>query len=218
MWREPSDIPDTCFTGVRTCNCGGMKMNQCKINQLVQTFEDAVHEIFMDNLVFAFIFGSVAKGRYKKTSDIDMFVCTMNKPSAKQKADFFEFYMRMHQEYGFFPDKEYPGELVSLEFLQKNIEYIKNWIPHREIRTYREFEAVFWTAVLAEQKLAVVDGMSVLQNMEEKCNRLVKKWKRMVASVKTASDLDELSLLEVLTREGCKFLVRHRPEYGDFWK
>lgn len=193
-------------------------MNQCKINQLVQTFEDAIHEIFKDNLVFAFIFGSVAKGRHKKTSDIDMFVCTVKEPSAEQKSDFFELYMRMHQKYGFTPDEEYPGELVSLEFLLKNIEYIQNWIPHREIRTYREFEAVFWMAVLAEQKLASVGKMSVLQNMEEECGRLVKEWKRMVASVKTASDLDELSLLEVLTREGCKFLVQHRPEDRDFWK
>lgn len=191
-------------------------MNQHVMDHFVHTFEDGISKIFNGNLAFAFVFGSVAKRRDKKTSDIDMFVCTMNEPNTKQKADFFEFYMRMHQEYGFTPDEEYPGELVSVEFLQKNIEYIQNWIPHKDIDTYREFEAIFWTAVLAEQKIAVVDKISVLQNMEGRCNRLVNAWKRIATSGKIAFDISEHSLLEVLTHEGYQFLVQHRPKGEDF--
>lgn len=186
-------------------------MTRCEINRLEKTFEDGVSKIFQDNLAIAFVFGSVAKGREKKSSDIDMFICTVEEPSVKQKEDFINFYMKLHKEYGFVPDMEYPGEVVSMEFLHKNIDHIWDWIPYKEITTYREFEAVFWTAVLAEQKIAVVDKLSVLRDLEYRCNALVKKWKHMAAS-ETVSDIDERSLLDVLTSAGCQFLVQHRPE------
>lgn len=186
-------------------------MNQNEMKRFERTFMDETAQIFGDNLAFAFVFGSIAKGREKKGSDIDMFVCTEEEPSNQQKDDFFNFYMKLHNEYGLIPDMEYPGEVVSLEFLHKNIAHIQSWIPHSEIATYREFEAVFWTAVLAERKIAVVDKLSVLCDLECRCNALVKKWKRMAAS-ETVSDIDERSLLDVLTSAGCQFLVQHRPE------
>ena len=186
-------------------------MNQNEMKRLERAFKDEISKIFGDNLAFAFVFGSVAKCQEKKGSDIDMFICTAEEASTQQKEDFFNFYMKLHEEYNLTPDVEYPGEVVSWEFLRKNIDHIHNWIPHKKINTYREFEAVFWTAVLAEQKIAVVDRLSALRDLECRCNALVKKWKRMAAS-EIVSDIDERSLLDVLTSAGCQFLVQHRPE------
>lgn len=193
-------------------------MDQTVRKNLAERFQTKVKCIFNDNLCFAFIFGSVAKGREERSSDIDMFICTVNELSMQQKTDFFNFYMNMHHEYGLNPDEEYPGEIVNLEFLMKNIDFVQTWVPHKEIKTYREFESVFWTAVLDEKKMAVTGDLAVLRNLEAHCNSMVKKWKRAVATGNVKYDIDELSLLDVLTREGYQFLVQHRPEVEDFLK
>lgn len=186
-------------------------MNTRKRKELEKIFCAEVGRIFEGNLCFAFIFGSVANNKENIRSDIDMFVCTMEEPNALQQKMFNEFYMKMHCDYGFVPDNEYPGEVVSLRFLQKSIDYIKEWSPQPKIKTYREFEAVFWTAVLAEKKIAVIQiADNVLSTLEKQCGELVLKWKLMVTNKVLSNDIYVSSLLEVLKNEGYKFLEQHR--------
>lgn len=187
-------------------------------NVVVKEFQTTIPYIFKGNLCFAFIFGSVAKEKETDASDIDMFVCTINEPSMQQKTDFNKFYMSMHQYYGCKPDEEYPGEVVSLDVLTQNINYIEKWVPQKVISTYREFEAIFWTAVMAEKKIAIIDKREVLDDMVNRCYDIVKGWKVKVSSRQFNTLLDELSLLEVLTEEGYQFSEQHRTELEDTWE
>lgn len=186
-------------------------MEYIRRKQLYCTFRSEVERIFESNLCFAFIFGSVSKGCEKATSDIDMFVCVDGEPSMQQRVDFLSLYMELHRAYGMVPDWEYPGELLSLESLLDNLDYIQNWTPYPKIETYREFEAVFFSAVLSETKAAVVQRNISLLDLEERCKVLARKWKMEVANGSVNCDIEALSLLEVLTCAGCVFLEQHRP-------
>ena len=186
-------------------------------DQLALAFTKGVAEIFKDNLAFAFIFGSVAKGKEKDTSDIDIFVCSKTKASAQQMKAFNDFYMNLHEEYGFYPDMEYPGEVVDLEFLDLNLDFIKNWNPCREqrkIRSYRCFEAIFWTAVLAEEKMAVSQRTDDLKDMEAKCKYMVETWKNTILG--REKEYAGMSLLDILSLHGYSFMDTHRPEIYRF--
>ncbi|MDN5247729.1 MAG: aldehyde dehydrogenase family protein [Wolbachia endosymbiont of Tyrophagus putrescentiae] len=80
-------------------------------------FIDGVKGIFGKGVLFAFIFGSVAKGTFEKDkSDIDTLVCT-RKEDKKSNECFLEFMEKLHLKYGFKPDEDYPSEIVSYHTL-----------------------------------------------------------------------------------------------------
>lgn len=135
--------------------------NASLFDRIEHDFRGKVIEIFgHDNVVCAFIFGSVAKKlAITGKSDIDTFVCLKARSVVKERV-FIEWSKSWQKNHGFIPDNVYPSEIVTLEQLEEalspeNLEQI-----HLSLDSNAEhiFDTVIWAQIINDKKLAFVGG------------------------------------------------------------
>jgi hypothetical protein len=89
-------------------------MNTNRHEDKAQFLIDCALRIFEDNLLFAFIGGSVAAGIHKRQSDIDVFVTTKS-PNYSQEVQFARLMRRVHMEMKLSFD--HYGEILDIDTL-----------------------------------------------------------------------------------------------------
>jgi polymorphic toxin system nucleotidyltransferase-like protein len=67
-----------------------------------------------DELVAAFVYGSVASGRRKPGSDIDCFVLTRDELTPQRRTQIASGFTELQLALGFTPDPDYPVEVFSV--------------------------------------------------------------------------------------------------------
>lgn len=116
---------------------------------LKEIYRNEITRIFSDNLIYSFIFGSFVKNKKNRFNDIDIFICVEHRDN-KQINEFLRFYFFTHYLFGFKPDIDYPGEIVTMKEIQtllcKNIS-IKNTMISKE-----EFDYIFYNQILNDKK------------------------------------------------------------------
>lgn len=144
-------------------------------------------ETFKDNLVFAFIFGSIASSTFQHNkSDMDTFVCLKKE---EEKIRYFVSEVKvLHEKFNLKVDDDYPSEIVEYSTLIEEIYHLYyqlygiNYNPWLDNEKYdcrflvkfeccsnKIYDIVFWSAIIATgAKIALIkkDNNSLRQLKE----------------------------------------------------
>ncbi len=185
-------------------------------------FKRQIINIFGNNVEFAFIFGSIAKGIFQiQKSDIDTFVCLKTNDLQKVR-DFEEWIISFQYQLNLSPDLKYPSEIVTYQFLEsviKNLEDIRVAFSYSDLSV---FDRIFWVCILSSfrRKQAFIggkEGRIKLSNLVKKFRPYPKKWGEQfiklfdqneevpVSIQKHYQNLDKQAIREKLT----KLLAEH---------
>lgn len=137
-------------------------------------FKTNMTQIFSNDLLFSFIFGSYAKNRQKQTSDVDMFGCVDNiNDNTLEK--FKEWYFKFHYKYGLFPDFVYPGEIITREKLEDIINKNKD-IEFNLANSSAVFDSIFYTQILTDKKTSFIGNERLLLQYEIQLKKYIPDW------------------------------------------
>lgn len=104
------------------------------INQKIYSdFKKGITSIFRENLLFGFLCGGIAKGLSTNKSDIDMFICLKKNIKNKEKKEFLDWYKKMHYNYGYKCDEKFPGEIMTIDVLNKTLTKTKHSLKNKNI-------------------------------------------------------------------------------------
>lgn len=184
--------------------------------KLSKEFIDLVKESFKYNVIFAFIFGSIADGCATDKSDIDSFIC-VKKKDKDQVSDFKKGINRLHKKFELKIDHDYPFELVEYTTLLEESYHLyyqlygENYISCMDDAKFncsflidfkcsnrREYDVTFWVPVIAEsKKIALVNKDKVL------LSNLITETQEVTAAIKkeiiqNIESVKEANLPEVL--------------------
>lgn len=142
------------------------------------SFKFKVKEIFQENLIFGFIFGSIAKRTAKfwtnKSSDLDTFIY-LKEHNPDQEVSFKKWLVKFQWECGLSPDFDYKTEIVTSQELEDSIGYLAGRSLDLNYNSEKKFDAMIWLAALADKKLAVVGNKKQLSILTKNTNKELKR-------------------------------------------
>lgn len=140
-------------------------------------------KIFGQNLVFGFICGGFAKGYADDTHDVDLFVCVETNDEAAYDA-YLDWYIGLHLRFGFPPDLDYPGEVVTLDRLRELLDIQSNFkIESLVVKSIWIKKSIIWADMFSGRITAIVgssDGLDILESFRVLCRPYPERWKREV--------------------------------------
>ena len=152
-------------------------VEETTVEKISDEFKQKTKEIFQENLVFAFIFGGIAKGYAKDVShDIDMFICLSDRNN-EQESKFRAFYFAIHNKFNLTPDYTDPGEVVSLSELKNSLFLLENMKISPVMKAYKEYEAIVWGDVFAGKIISPVGNIKLLESIQQQCATYPDKWR-----------------------------------------
>ncbi|MBR9984053.1 MAG: hypothetical protein MUP48_00585 [Wolbachia endosymbiont of Homalodisca vitripennis] len=105
-----------------------------------------------------------------------MFVCLKSRDSNQEEA-FKEFYIELHEKYGFAKDDIDPGEVTTYDNLESSLKRLENLKIRFTIETYEEYESIVWGDVFAGKIIAQVGNIKLLHKIQSKCSKYPEKWR-----------------------------------------
>lgn len=114
--------------------------------EILRSFSKKIVEFFGNELIFGFLCGSIIKKECSQESDIDMFICVKQK---KHTTVFFDWYHKIHAQYGLKADQEFPGEIMELNILDYKLRLTKNATPTRFIIDANIYDGIIWAGMLS---------------------------------------------------------------------
>lgn len=134
-------------------------------------YEKMIKRIFFDNLYFSFVFGSYAKSKQKTSSDLDIFICTLEN-NTEITNQFREWYFKFHYMYGLTPDFCYPGEIITKEKLEHIIATNKDIIFSLN-NSSDIFDSIFYTQIFSDKKAMTCGNVNDLLNYEKRMKQFI---------------------------------------------
>lgn len=187
----------------------------CRVQQ---KFYDKIKIHFSDNLHFAFIFGSFAKGYAKQDHDIDMFICLKQRDLLKER-QFIIWSKNLHLQYGLKPDIQYPAEIMTLTDLNEAISYIDVVELELKNNSQKLFDYTTWIQILADKKIAMMGDLQLLNELSIKCQQFPELWKKQILT-KLQSQDPLFFLKRVISFEQNNSIVNNSPDerpYNDYY-
>jgi predicted nucleotidyltransferase len=142
-------------------------------------FQRAAQEIFGDNLSFAFIFGSFAKGYGAQMHDIDTFVC-LHKKEMSSMHRYLSWLADQHNFFGLPIDHDYPAEIVDMFDLNRMLTRLPDVSLKLTGNSSEVFDYAVWAQVLSEEKKFDVGNRGVADFFKEECAPYPEKWHKQV--------------------------------------
>lgn len=134
---------------------------------------------FGSNLVFGFVFGSVAKRRATHRSDIDTMV-VLHRTDEEQTEHYLCWLRQYHQEVNMKVDYTYPVEIVTRQFLDECLASLERITMNIESTDPQTLDIVVWVEVLTGVKRGIVGDINLLFAYAKKVGKYPKIWKRQV--------------------------------------
>ncbi len=143
--------------------------------KLLDAFEKGINQIFSDEMIFAFISGSVARKKENPHSDIDMFIVVEYIDQAALN-HFREWYTKIHETFALVPDMEYPGEVVSDANLHNSLRMVIHTHPTKIITAKELYDGIVWAGMLISPNVGFMGSKRVFELHKEKAFEICKKW------------------------------------------
>ncbi|MCK9273262.1 nucleotidyltransferase domain-containing protein [Candidatus Gracilibacteria bacterium] len=170
-----------------------MKLNGKKTQEIIAQFKQQIENV--PNVCFAYIGGSVARKEASTTSDIDFFVCIEGEISKQDVELFKEWYFSIHAEFHLSPDKEYPGEIMSISVLDSALERSASSKLRRTVRKGVLFDGVVWSGMLSGAKVGFVGNINKYEKRRKISKLILHKWRD---SIKVTDDLYLKHFIKIL--------------------
>jgi aldehyde dehydrogenase (NAD+) len=142
-------------------------------------FKKTVVEIFAEDLIFAYIFGSYARNREKSYSDVDTFICVKKKSPEKIKK-YILWIFNLCEVFGKIPDFNYPAEIVEIEELKNAIKLLPQLTLSAGGNPSRSYDMLVWTHSLSHYKIGIVKNENIPNGWEaifpENSSRILKSF------------------------------------------
>jgi hypothetical protein len=117
-----------------------------------------------------------------------VFVC-LKTIDQRQVAQFHDWYFELHDRFGLKPDCNDPGEVVTHDNLIEKLEFAERIAVRRCFRSYYAYEAIVWTDLLSDRKLAVTGDEVAVALYELRCWRLMRRWRLELLELARVSDM-----------------------------
>lgn len=149
-----------------------LQSNKNRLKKILYSeYEKMIKRIFFNNLYFSFVFGSYAKSKQKTSSDLDIFICTLEN-NTDITNQFREWYFKFHYMYGLTPDFCYPGEIITKEKLEHIIATNKDIIFGLN-NSSDIFDSIFYTQIFSDRKAMTCGNINDLLNYEKRMKQFV---------------------------------------------
>jgi predicted nucleotidyltransferase len=129
-------------------------------------FQEAVPQIFGDQLVFAYIFGSFAIEKDKRYSDIDTLVCVHNK-QADHLEQYLEWLFQVHELFGRIIDFKYPTEIVAFAELRAAINRLATIELSAIQNEVAKYDAMVWCHSLSQPWVGAIASENIPEDWKE---------------------------------------------------
>ncbi len=141
-----------------------------------EDFRRNIVSIFNGNLMFAFVFGSFAKGYGAIGHDLDTFVCLLEHDPVAEQA-YLAWLAAKHGELGFRVDTAYPAEIVTVAELDQMLAELPDVALMLTGNPPKVYDYVVWTQVLSDQKLHLIGNTDTVLQYARTCGPYPQKWK-----------------------------------------
>ena len=145
---------------------------------------EAVYDIYgAANIEAAFITGSIAAGKARPDSDVDIVVChsdTVDEPDRKKQA-FTEFYFDFHEQLSREPDDISPGEVLAMSELQGAVKRIERVEPATTLYERDDFDAICWAGMVISRRDILIPYSETMTNIEKMSRIVVWNWAASLA-------------------------------------
>lgn len=139
--------------------------------------------------MFAFLCGSLARKELNEKSDFDMFVC-VKRYDEKAYVKFREWYFDVHSKRGYTADKEFPGEVMEIDKLQKclNICYLEQ--PKFHIKNPILYDGIVWAGMLSGVYTAFQGDFEMFSKLRASALEIMVKWAGALTKNSNPPDYD----------------------------
>lgn len=159
-------------------------------------FQEIARNIFGDQLIFAYIFGSFAIERDRRYSDVDTLICVHNKQLDHVK-QYLSWLFSIHEMFGRIPDFKYPAEIVSFADLQNataRLPTINLSVAKNETANY---DAMVWCHCLSQPWIGTINPENVPEHWKgvfpNHSSRLLRSFlKDLEQTISTGADISQL--------------------------
>ena len=167
-----------------------------QIDLIITEFQEIAKQVFGNNLVFAFVFGSAAKGKLlikgTETDDLDTFIC-LKMSDNNSSQDYLKRISSLHHKYNLKIDEKFPAEIVTLDTLDKAINAADSVIISADkLVSGLIFDHIFWIHALTDKKAGFIGDGKVVSQMIKKGRPYIARW--------SAEILDQLRRKEDLPK------------------
>lgn len=149
------------------------------VNQIEQKIKKAIINLYgEENIKAAFITGSLAAGKARSDSDVDIVVCysdTIVSPKTK-KRKFVSFYFDLHKELSRTPDDISPGEILSFTELSNAVRKIEHIKPSAVLTERTDFDAICWAGMLVSKRIVLIPNTKDIEELVSVARAVVNKW------------------------------------------
>jgi len=154
-----------------------MKIAEKVKKELSYHFMKNMKKIFKNNLVFAFICGSVARNNISRNSDIDILICVQKKDEVALKK-FNLLYKQLHKQYNLCIDKLYPGEIITLNRLNSKLKDMSLTVPSINIRKPNIFDGLIWAGMLSGKYTAFIGNKTIFFQKRKISKNIARTWSK----------------------------------------
>lgn len=171
-----------------------------QIEPIVKAFQNLAIEVFGENLIFGFIFGSAAKGkltvRGPGQDDLDTFICLKENDQIAVE-NYLKRLALLHHEYSLKVDGTFPAEIMTLESLEKTINSLGEIVVSVDkLITGKEFDRMFWAHALTDKKTGFIGNNNVMARLIKVGTPYIYTWKNQIIEQLEKKDTLPLYLCE----------------------
>ena len=190
---RPILIPKEIFIHFTQNEIQEKKVKKYEIEKIINDYNTKLSQIFGENLVFSFFFGSLATNEaLHEKSDIDVFLCVKTKDDFAVN-NFVKYSITYQIEHNLVPDEKYPVEIFTENELLKMIDEMDTIrIDILGIKNNENiFDHVILGSILNAPKIGLCGNYSLINTLASKYSVVLEKWKfdilNIIDSVKELS-------------------------------
>lgn len=146
---------------------------------IINAFKKEVRMLFGNNVIFAFLAGSFAKNQIKKESDIDMFICLKNHDKNKERF-FKKWYLRIHENHAFKPDRKFFYEVVSIKELNNKLDLANKIKPRLLIKNRDLYDGLVWAGMLITNCEGFIGNKKIFSRKKKLAKKIITSWSKAI--------------------------------------
>lgn len=161
-------------------------------HEILAEVQKSLPLIFGENLVFGFVCGGVAKGYANYEHDVDVFTCIYEPIDETTLEAYYRWYFDLHERYDLPPDYDYPGEIVTLDHLEKTLKLLEGWPLTLKVTPVDQKKAIIWTDMITGGIAARTgSNQAILDGIIERYSSHPAHWKEQILLLIPPDQVDQ---------------------------